>query len=83
LRRIAAFDEVDIRLALTRGWPAAWGGYRGRIDQTTLADASWTPDDRPLIYVSGSASFNDAMRDRLISMGHHPSRVRVTGDPGS
>ena len=33
LLRLAAFDEVDVRIALTRAWPDGWRGHRGRVDR--------------------------------------------------
>ncbi|HEY3008075.1 MAG TPA: ferredoxin reductase, partial [Micromonosporaceae bacterium] len=41
LNRLAAYDEVDIRLTLTREWPAEWIGHRGRVDTALLGEVAW------------------------------------------
>lgn len=57
LLRYSAFDEVDIRLALTHNWPPGWHGGRGGIDQAVLHDACQPPWGTAAVFVSGRSTF--------------------------
>jgi ferredoxin-NADP reductase len=77
LMRFAAYDEVDIRFALTREWPERWRGHRGRIDRGLLNEVSWPAEVGPLIYVCGPSGFVEAVAGWLVENGHHPGRIRT------
>jgi ferredoxin-NADP reductase len=77
LARMAAYDEIDIRIALTRGSPDGWRGYRRRIDRRLLEEVAWPPDEAPLFYVSGPTGFVDAAAASLVELGHDPARIRA------
>jgi ferredoxin-NADP reductase len=68
---------ADVRIALTRQWPADWQGYRGRVDREVLEELVWGPDERPLVYVCGPTSFVEAVAESLVHIGHQPGRVKT------
>jgi ferredoxin-NADP reductase len=70
-------DGVEASVTLTREQPEGWRGYRGRIDQGLLAEVSWPPDERPLIYVCGPTAFVEATANALVALGHEPDRIRT------
>ena len=69
LMRFAAYDEVDIRLALTREWPETWHGHRGRIDSRLLSQVSWPAGDRPRIFICGPTPFVETAASTLAAQG--------------
>jgi ferredoxin-NADP reductase len=77
LNRLAAYDEVDIRLTLTRKWPAGWRGHRGRVDRALLEELSPAQHERPLTYVCGPTGFVESVANDLVELGHEPGRVRT------
>jgi ferredoxin-NADP reductase len=77
LDRLAADDEVEIRLTLTREWPEGWTGHRGRVDKALLEEVSWAPDESPLAYVCGPTAFVETVANALVELGHEPARIRT------
>lgn len=77
LIRLAAYDEIDIKLVLTRIWPRNWNGHCGRIETEFLAAAAWSPEDVPTTYICGPSGFVESVADDLVSLGHHPSTIRT------
>jgi ferredoxin-NADP reductase len=77
IMRFAAFDEVDVRIALTRAWPDGWRGHRGRVDRDFLKDAAWPPQDRPRIYVCGPTAFVEAAAAALVETGQRPDMIKT------
>ncbi len=77
LARLAAYDEVDIRLALTHEWPDGWHGHRGRIDRQLLDETCWPPAQRPLIYICGHTAFVEDVAALLVDSGHHPTLIKT------
>jgi ferredoxin-NADP reductase len=77
LARLDAFDEIDVRFALTRSWPDGWRGYRRRIDREMLEEISWPPAERPLVYVCGPTAFVEVAASALVDLGHEPARVKT------
>ena len=77
LVRLGAAEGVDIRLVLTRSWPAGWDGHRGRITPDVLRDISWPPAQRPLVYICGPTGFVEAVAQALVHEGHDPKRIRT------
>ena len=77
LARLDAFDEIDVRFALTRSWPDGWRGYRRRIDREMLEEISWPPAERPLVYVCGPTAFVEVAASALVDLGHEPARIKT------
>jgi ferredoxin-NADP reductase len=82
---LAAYDELDVRIALTRAWPTGWSGHRGRIDRELVDAAAWPPQERPRTYVCGPTSFVETAAELLVQSGHRPDSIRTerfgpTGD---
>ena len=83
LMRLAAYDEVDIRFALTRDWPRTWHGHQGRIDGRLLSQVSWPARDRPRAFICGPPGFAQAVASVLVAQGQRAERIRqisVRGD---
>ena len=77
LMQLAAYDEVDIRFALTREWPERWHGHRGRIDGPMLEEVAWPPTDRPLSFVCGPSSFVEGVSKALVIQGNAPAHIKT------
>ncbi|MFL5955077.1 MAG: ferredoxin reductase [Gaiellaceae bacterium] len=77
LAHLAAFEEIDIRFALTRQWPEGWRGYRRRIDREILEQIAWPPGERPLVYVCGPTAFVEVAASALVDLGHEPARIKT------
>jgi ferredoxin-NADP reductase len=76
LERLAATDEVDLRLTLTREAPAGWQGYRRRIDTELLGEIA-PPQERPLVYVCGPTAFVEAAATGLVQLGHDAGQIKT------
>ena len=82
---LGVYDEVDLRIALTRAWPAGWSGHRGRIDRALVEAVAWPPHERPRTYVCGPTAFVEAAAELLVETGHRPDSIKTerfgpTGD---
>lgn len=77
LARLAAFEEVDVELVLTRTWTSDWNGPRGRIDHDLLRARTWPAADKPEVFICGPGSFVDEIADALSDLGHSPSTIRA------
>jgi ferredoxin-NADP reductase len=77
LMRVAAYDEVDVSVTLTREQPDGWRGYRGRIDMELLAEVAWPPSTRPLVYVCGPTAFGETAAGELVGLGYEASQIRT------
>ena len=77
LMRFAAYDEVDIRLALTREWPQTWHGHRGPIDSRLLSEVSWPAGDRPRIFICGPTPFVETAASALAAQGLPPGQIKT------
>ena len=77
LMRFAAYDEVDIRFALTREWPETWHGHRGRIDSGLLSEVSWPAGDRPRIFICGPTPFVETAASVLAAVGLPSGRIKT------
>jgi ferredoxin-NADP reductase len=74
---LAAYEELDVRIALTRAWPPGWSGHRGRIDRALVDAAAWPPQERPRIYVCGPTAFVEAAAELLVESGHRPDSIKT------
>jgi ferredoxin-NADP reductase len=77
LLRSAAYDELDVRITLTREQPEDWRGYRRRIDRDLLAEVAWSPAEQALVYVCGPTGFVEVAANRLVELGHDQRRIRT------
>ena len=77
IMRLAAFDEVDVRFALTRAWPDGWRGHRGRVDRKLLEATAWPPRDQPHIYVCGPTAFVEAATAALVENGQPSNAIKT------
>jgi ferredoxin-NADP reductase len=78
LDRLAAMDP-DLRVAytLTRSQPAAWRGYRRRLDRKMLEEVFWPAAAAPMFYVCGPTTMVEAAATLLVELGHPPTDVRT------
>jgi ferredoxin-NADP reductase len=74
---LAADDQLDVRLALTRAWPDGWSGHRGRIDRALVDEVTWPPQEQPRIYVCGPTTFVEATAELLVASGHRPDSIKT------
>jgi ferredoxin-NADP reductase len=74
---LAAYDELDVRIALTRACPAGWSGHRRRIDRAFVHAVAWPPQVRPHIYVCGPTAFVEAAAELLVENGHRPDTIKT------
>jgi ferredoxin-NADP reductase len=78
LARLAATDDgLQVVHTLTRGAPAAWQGYRRRIDRSMLAEVAPDPALRPLVFVCGPAPLVEFVANTLVEQGHDPLQVKT------
>jgi ferredoxin-NADP reductase len=77
LMRASAFDEVDVRITLTRERPDGWRGLTGRVDRELLEEVAWPAAQTPLVYVCGPTGFVEAAASALVALGHDASRIRT------
>jgi ferredoxin-NADP reductase len=69
--------DYETTITLTRERPPGWTGPTGRVDHDLLAETSWSPAERPLVYVCGPTGFVEAVADALVKLGHAPARIRT------
>jgi ferredoxin-NADP reductase len=74
---LAAYDEIDVQIALTRAWPAGWSGHRGRLDRVLIEAEAWPPQQRPRTYVCGPTGFVEAAAQLLVESGHRPGSIKT------
>ena len=77
LKQLADSPRVEVVLTITRNAPAAWTGYRRRIDRAMLEAVSWSPSATPHAYVCGPTPLVESVATLLVELGHAPSRVRT------
>jgi ferredoxin-NADP reductase len=77
LESLMSDHGITTRVALTRAWPEAWRGHRGRISRELLHDVSWPPDEHQRIYICGPSGFVEAIAGQLVAAGNDPGRIRT------
>jgi ferredoxin-NADP reductase len=77
LERLAAGEDLEVFLTLTRARPEAWTGYGRRVDAQMLAEVAWPPERRPMVYVCGPTPFVESVAGSLVALGHDPGRIRT------
>jgi ferredoxin-NADP reductase len=70
LARLAGGDGLAVHFTLTRGMPAGWEGFSGRIDASMVTEVGPPPADRPRVYVCGPTAFVEHAADLLVALGH-------------
>ena len=77
LMALAAAEEIDVHVTLTREQPEGWRGRTGRVDRTMLEELAWPAGDGPLVYSCGPTGFVEAVASALVDLGHDPGRIRT------
>jgi ferredoxin-NADP reductase len=77
LARLAGSSDVQVTYTLTRDAPAAWRGYRRRIDRAMLEEAGWPASAMPHAYVCGPTPLVESVATMLVELGHDPAHVRT------
>jgi ferredoxin-NADP reductase len=77
LTQLGSSHNVEVFFTLTREWPEGWNGHRRRIDQELLREISWSPEERPLVYVCGPTAFVERAADGLVAIGHEAGRIKT------
>lgn len=77
LARLAESSDVQVTYTLTRDAPAAWRGYRRRIDRAMLEEVGWPASGMPNAYVCGPTPLVESVAAMLVELGHDPARVRT------
>ena len=72
-----ANGDLDVRIALTRAWPADWSGHRGRVDRALVDAVAWPPRERPRVYICGPTGFVEATTELLVESGHRPDSIKT------
>ena len=75
LMRLGERSEIEVVTTLTREQRDGWRS--GRIDRPLLEEVSWTPVERPLVYICGPTAFVEAAAEGLVGLGHDPTRIRT------
>lgn len=68
---------VETHLTLTRSQPPGWTGFGRRIDTAMLRDVAWTTSRQPSTFICGPTELVESAANRLIDLGHDPSRIRT------
>jgi ferredoxin-NADP reductase len=74
---LAAHDELDVEIALTRTWPAGWSGHRGRIDRALVDAVALPSQEQPHTYVCGPTAFVENAAELLVEAGHRPDGIKT------
>ena len=70
-------DGVAVHHTLTRGAPAGWTGFEGRVDADMLRAVGPPPADAPRVFVCGPTPFVEAAADLLVGLGHEPASIHA------
>ncbi|GAA0249411.1 ferredoxin reductase [Cryptosporangium japonicum] len=68
---------VEVTYAYTRRTPPDWPLPPGRVGAGLLAAHTWTPDDKPRVYVCGPTPFVETVANLLVDAGHDPASIRT------
>lgn len=75
LRELAAREDIELCLTVTRATDGAWSGARGRIDSTQIAPLLHDP--LTLCFVCGPRTLVDAVPKALRALGVAEGRIRL------
>lgn len=76
-RLVTGNDGLAVTHTLTREKPAAWIGRTGRVDSSMLAEAGFTADQRPKIFICGPTGFVEAVANALLASGHDRALIKT------
>ena len=76
-RRSAADPALHVIHTLTREQPAAWSGYRRRIDHALLAEAIGPPAEGAQAFVCGPTRLVENVASDLLTLGYPAVRVKT------
>jgi len=77
LARLGRDDGLVVHHTLTRGAPAGWTGFDGRVDAEMLAAVGPAPSEAPRTFVCGPTPFVEAVADLLVGLGHGPASIHA------
>jgi ferredoxin-NADP reductase len=77
LETLGSQDGVSVGHTLTRTHPQGWLGPTRRIDRAMLEEYTWSPTERPLVFVCGPTGFVETTATSLVQIGHEPERIRT------
>jgi ferredoxin-NADP reductase len=69
--------SLRVIYTLTRTQPNGWPGPRRRIDKTLLAEACYSPDQNPKIFVCGPTSLVEEAARMSVELGHEPQAIKT------
>ncbi len=70
-------SNLRVVYTLTRNHPRGWAGYQRRIDRAMLAEASFTPEQDPKIFVCGPTPLVENVSSLLVQLGHDPPTIKT------
>jgi ferredoxin-NADP reductase len=70
-------DGFRVDLALTRTWPSGWTGHTGRVDSEAIQRLTFSPAERPWVYICGPTGFVESVSTRMVAAGHPPERIKT------
>jgi ferredoxin-NADP reductase len=70
-------SNLRVVSTLTRKHPKGWTGHRRRIDKELLAEACFSPEQRPRIFVCGSTSLVESVTILLVELGYDPLSIKT------
>jgi len=78
LQQLTSDDrELEIVHTLTRESPSGWAGQHGRIGADMLRKFTFTPEQRPRVYVCGPTPFVESVADAMVLLGHPPFNIKT------
>ena len=77
LAQLARSDGLKLDQTLTRGAPAGWAGFSGRVDGEMLREVGPDVSERPRIYICGPTGFVEHTADLLVAIGYDPATIRA------
>jgi len=69
--------EMQVTYTATRDAPAAWTGYRRRIDRAMLESVSWPAAEKPRVFICGPTPLVESAATLLVELGHDPLLVKT------
>jgi ferredoxin-NADP reductase len=70
-------SNLSVVHTLTRNQPRGWAGYQRRIDKAMLAEASFTPEQYPKIFICGPTPLVESVSRLLVELGHDPLTIKT------
>ncbi|HKV80442.1 MAG TPA: ferredoxin reductase [Candidatus Sulfotelmatobacter sp.] len=70
-------NSVILTYAYTRATPRGWPRPPGRIDESVIAETTWSSKLMPTCYVCGPTSFVESTAALLVGCGNRPDKIRT------